>query len=156
MKFVLLTPESSRETWSDEAFRLYTKKITSFVTFERVVLKSPSKDRREAEEKKRAESEALLQKLVATDYVVLCDEKGKVLTSRGFSEKIQQVMTSGKKRCVFVVGGAFGVSESVKARADYKMQLGGLTLNHLVAQTVLLEQIFRSMTIWKGIPYHND
>jgi len=156
MKFILLTFESSRETWSEAAFALYTKKIGALVSFERQVFKSPSKDRKEAEEKKRVEAEVLLQKLLPADFVILCDEIGKTLTSRAFATKVQDVMSSGKKRCVFVVGGAFGVSEGVKARADYTLQLSSMTMNHLVAQTVLLEQIFRSMTIWKGIPYHND
>ncbi|MGE3973035.1 MAG: 23S rRNA (pseudouridine(1915)-N(3))-methyltransferase RlmH [Bdellovibrionales bacterium] len=156
MKLVLLTMESSRETWSEEAFQTYTKKINPLLPFERITLKSPARDRKEASEKIKAESELLIEKILPGDFVVLCDERGKTVTSRAFSDKMQGVLSGGKKRCVFLVGGAYGVSEAIKKRADYTMQLAPFTLNHLVAQTVLMEQIFRSLTIWKNIPYHND
>jgi 23S rRNA (pseudouridine1915-N3)-methyltransferase len=156
MKLAILTFESSRESWSDEVFALYNKKISAMNSFERVALKSPSRGRSESSEKMKAESDLLQSRILPTDFVILCDESGKGVSSRAFFKKMEAVMSSGKKRCLFIVGGAYGVTDVIKARADYTMQLAPFTLNHLVAQTVLLEQIFRALTIWKGIPYHND
>lgn len=69
---------------------------------------------------------------------------------------IEQIQNSGKKRSVFVIGGAFGVDETVKARAQKTICLSSMVLNHLVAKVVVLEQIYRSFTILGHLPYHNE
>jgi 23S rRNA (pseudouridine1915-N3)-methyltransferase len=66
-----------------------------------------------------------------------------------------RVLESGKSRLVFVIGGAYGFSDEVYARADMKWSLSALTFNHWLAQLAALEQVYRGLTILKGIPYHN-
>ena len=83
------------------------------------------------------------------------DERGRELDSYKFSAEIQKAIEANKKRVIWVVGGAFGLSDDSKRRANVTLCLSKLTLNHLVAQTLLLEQIYRGLTIIKGIPYHN-
>ncbi len=156
MKIVLLTIVSNKEPWFQEAKNLYVEKINHFVKFEVEGLKASKQDRASAEQKKKIEGEMLLKYLKSDDFVVLLDERGKSLNSIQFSQWLEREgFQSSQKRIVFIVGGAFGVAEEVKKRAQLTLQMGPWVMNHLVAQTVLMEQIYRALTIMKGLPYHN-
>lgn len=156
MKAVLLTIESSRPSWWTEFRELYSKKINGFLDFEVSTLKSADLGRASSAQKLEKESQLLLAKIRPDDFVVLCDERGRPITSVEFSKKLVGIFESGKKRAVFVIGGAFGVNDVLRARSNLTLNLSPFTLNHLVAQSVLLEQIFRGLSIWKGLPYHNE
>lgn len=156
MKVVLVTIVSNKEPWFQEVRDLYSKKISHMINFEMELIKATKIDRGSAEQKKRLESELLLKSLRSDDLVVLLDERGKSIDSIKFAQWLErETLDSSHRRIVFVVGGAFGASEDLKKRAQLTLQMGPWTLNHLVAQTVLLEQIYRAMTIIKGLPYHN-
>lgn len=155
MKFVLLTIASAEEQWSNEAFDLYTEKISHFMDFEIINLKHKKISRNSSTEKIKSDSEAILANLKDDDFVVLMDEKGKSFDSIQFSKKIENILLSGKKRCVWIIGGAFGVDETIKKRAQLVISMSTFVFNHLVAQVVLMEQIYRSFTIIKNTPYHN-
>lgn len=156
MKWVLYDFKTAREPWFDEAEQVYKKKINPFAVFDVVHLKTMKADRENAEIKKKFEAKQLLEKITSDDYVILLDEKGKKLNSIEFSKAVSTAAESGKKRGVFIIGGAFGVSEDVKARAQKSICLSDLVMNHLVAEVVLLEQIYRAHTILNRIPYHNQ
>lgn len=156
MKFVLLTCASASETWSDEAFELYQKKISPFIGFEIKELKIKKSSRDDRESKVKSDSDALISELRPDDYVILFDERGDIIDSRKFSERISQILLSSKKRAVFIIGGAYGVDERVRQRAQLKISFSKMVMNHLVAQVVALEQIYRAFTILKNLPYHND
>jgi 23S rRNA (pseudouridine1915-N3)-methyltransferase len=155
MKAVLFDFKTAKEEWFDSAVATYTKKISPFMGFEVVHLKSSKSDRDDALAKKKQESEDLLKKITNDDFVILFDEHGKDLDSLQFAKQIEAAQMSAKKRLVFIIGGAFGVSDEVKSRAQVKVSLSKMVMNHLVAETVALEQIYRAFTIIKRIPYHN-
>lgn len=155
MKFVLYNLATAKEDWAVEASELYRKKISFFMPFEIQSLKAKKSAREDAEYKRNEESELILKSLSSDDYVVLFDERGSVFDSITFSKKIENILITSKKRCVFIIGGAFGVNESVRQRADLKISLSPMVMNHLLAQVVSLEQIYRAFTIIKKIPYHN-
>lgn len=155
MKVILLNVATAKEPWADEAFKLYVKKIHHFVPFEIVSLKPKKSAREEAAIKKAEETQLIIDWLQKDDFVVLFDERGKSLDSVQFAKKVETTMSSGKKRIVFIIGGAFGVGEELRKRADLVVTLSPMVMNHLVAQTMALEQIYRAFTIIKGIPYHN-
>ena len=148
--------KTAKEPWFDEAETLYLKKVKPYAAFEVQHLKTIKSDRDEAELKKKFEEKGLLEKITSDDYVILLDEKGQNLDSLQFSQVIQQVSESGKKRGVFIVGGAFGVTDAVKKRAQKSICLSPMTMNHLIAEAVLLEQFYRALTILNRIPYHNQ
>lgn len=156
MKIVLLSVQSGKEEWFQAACDVYSEKISHYASFELSFLKSKAHGREEKQIKCKLESESILEKLKSDDFVVLCDERGKALDSMQFSKQLETWIISGKKRVVFIVGGAFGVSDELKKRAQFTWSLSPMVMNHLVAQTVALEQIYRGLTIWKGIPYHNQ
>lgn len=155
MKFVLYNLATAKEPWADLATELYKKKISHFTSFEIVILKPKKSAREDAEFKKKEESELILKNLTPDDYVVLLDERGQTLDSLKFAKKIESILGSSKKRCVLIIGGAFGVSEEVRARAQLVVSLSPMVFNHLMAQAVLLEQLYRAFTIIHKIPYHN-
>lgn len=156
MKLILLTCASANEDWSEAAKALYQKKISLFMPFEIKELKLKKSARDDKEWKKLSDSEAILAELKSDDFVILFEETGQSFGSREFSNQIQRILNSGKKRMIFVIGGAYGVNEQVQTRANLKVSLSKMVFNHLVAQTVVLEQIFRAFSILKNLPYHND
>ncbi len=155
MKFVLYNLATAKEAWADEACELYKKKISFFISFDIQSLKAKKSAREDADFKRNEESELILKNISNDDFVVLFDERGSSLDSLQFSKKIENILGSSKKRAVFIIGGAFGVNEDVRRRADLKVSLSPMVMNHLMAQTMCLEQIYRAFTIIKKIPYHN-
>jgi 23S rRNA (pseudouridine1915-N3)-methyltransferase len=155
MKFIFLHVQSSKEKWCEEASSLYIEKLKHFVSFEVASLNSKKLARGAATAKVEMESEMILEQITSDDYVVLFDEGGKNLKSEQFASSVETILMSGKKRCVWIIGGAFGVSTELKARAQQKVVLAPFVLNHQVAQVVALEQLYRAFCIIKKLPYHN-
>ena len=155
MKFVLVHLSTAKEDWCEQAVALYTKKISHFIDFEVVPLKPKKASRGDEPSKLNDEAETVLNFLKDGDELVIFDERGKSLTSEKFSDTVRGLHESGKKRIVFLIGGAYGLHDSVKKRARVQLGLAPFVMNHLVAQVVALEQIYRSFTILKGLPYHN-
>lgn len=156
MSIRLLTIQSSKNAWLDIASSEFSEKINHFHKFELVQLKSAKKSREDSLNKKKEESEMLLKNVKEDDYVILFDEKGTALDSKQFSEMIRKLQLSGTKRINFVIGGAFGVDEQVKKRAQKTVKVSDFVLNHHVAMTVALEQIYRAFAIIHNKPYHNE
>ncbi len=156
MKFKFVFLETKAPSWVNEARSEYQKKISPFVPLELRTLKSPSAERDERAIKRTKEGRLLLKEFEPKDLVILFDEKGKLArSSEEFSEKLNRVIQSAKSQAVFCIGGAYGFSDEVLARADERWSLSPLTLNHWLAQLAALEQIYRGLTILRGIPYHN-
>jgi 23S rRNA (pseudouridine1915-N3)-methyltransferase len=100
-----------------------------------------------------AELAATLEKRVPPAHVVALDVEGKAMTSDGFARWLETRMTQGKGKVVFVIGGAEGLPESFRARADEKLSLSTMTLPHRLARLFLCEQLYRAVTILRGEPY---
>lgn len=156
MKIELLTFASPRTDWLNDFSEKYQKKISGFLPFSLTTLKSANKGREQAEAKKKTENEALLKKIDSSAWVIAFDEKGKEFQSRAFSDQLVKGMESGCSKVQFVLGGAYGLDDTVRGKARAVWSLSPLTMSHQVAQVVAMEQIYRALTIWRGIPYHND
>ncbi len=105
---------------------------------------------------KRKEGEAILSSIQGADYLVLLDEKGEQLDSRGFAEWFRLHFVNDSRPMVLLIGGAYGFSEEVYERANAKLSLSKMTFNHELALLILVEQVYRALTIIHGHPYHND
>ncbi|MCC6276939.1 MAG: 23S rRNA (pseudouridine(1915)-N(3))-methyltransferase RlmH [Oligoflexia bacterium] len=141
--------------WLDQLGQDYKKKISYWIDTNIQYFNSPSHDRDAAQKKIESESEILLDALSQDDFVILCDERGSSLSSEEFAKKLEKILAGGKKRIVLIIGGAYGVNDSVKKRADLKLCLSEFTMTHHLAMAVALEQTYRAMTILKGTSYHN-
>jgi 23S rRNA (pseudouridine1915-N3)-methyltransferase len=99
------------------------------------------------------EGERLLERVPATSRLVACDERGDRLTSAQFATLVGDARDRAQD-LAFVIGGAFGLSDDMRGRADRTLQLAPWTLPHELARLVLAEQIYRAGTIVRGEPYH--
>ena len=113
------------------------------------------KELRVKDEKKRIEleGERLLSAIDNSDFVVALDPLGRAYTSVEFAGFLEKHMTENPRDLIFVVGGHAGLSDSVKKRANRLWSLSPLTYSHDLARTVLLEQIYRALTIIRHFPY---
>ena len=117
---------------------------------------------RELEEKRRLpaaelkvrEGALLLEALPADAAVVALDETGKDLSSEEFAKRLGRWRDDGRATVAFVIGGAEGLSDEVRGRADLLLSLGRQTWPHMLVRTMLAEQIYRAQQILAGHPYH--
>jgi 23S rRNA (pseudouridine1915-N3)-methyltransferase len=155
MKLRLLYIQSSKEPWAEAAEAIYAKKLRAFGQFEALALKAKSHARAAAELKRSEESQLLASRLEPHEINVLFDERGKSFSSsESFSGQFQQMLETSKRINLFI-GGAYGVDARLHQQFHFIWSFSGLTMNHHLAKTVALEQVYRAMTIIKGIPYHN-
>jgi 23S rRNA (pseudouridine1915-N3)-methyltransferase len=101
-----------------------------------------------------AEGLKLLSAVEHADFVVLLDEGGRELSSPELAEFVGQQQLAGVKRLAFVIGGFAGVSDELKKRANLRLALSRMTLTHELARVILTEQVYRSLTLLAGSPYH--
>ena len=107
------------------------------------------------EQQKEREGEAIMQRLQPTDTVVLLDERGHQFRSIELASWLERKQQS-VRRLVFVIGGPYGFSPAVYARANEQLSLSKLTFSHQMIRLVFIEQLYRACTIIKGEPYHHE
>lgn len=157
MKITLLVTGDTRTPYLREGIDLYFSRLKHYIPSELQVLPDirTSKAMTEARQKE-LEGQQMLQALQPGDYVALLDERGRELTSREFASWIDTRMVSGLKRLVLIIGGPYGFSQDVYARADTKLSLSRMTFSHEMVRLFIAEQMYRAMTILRGEPYHHD
>ena len=135
----------------------YLKRLNYYAKVTLIVLPDP-KNRKtvSAESQKRQEGEALLRRFGDGDGVVLLDERGEQMRSVDFSAWVQKRMNSGLKRLCFVIGGPYGFSKEVYARADAQISLSAMTFSHQMIRVLFAEQLYRAFTILNNEPYHHE
>ena len=157
MKIVVLTVGKTSEKYLIEGIAQYQNRLKHYTQFEMLeILNIKNAKNFSNTELMKKEGKLILKKSQTSDHLVLLDDKGKDFTSPKFSEKMQGWMLSGKKRLVFVVGGAYGFSEEVYARADEKLSLSKMTFSHQMVRLFFVEQIYRAYTILNNEPYHHQ
>lgn len=157
MEITLLTVGKTSTTYIQTGIDEYCKRLRRYVPFSIKSLPDIKNTKNLSEaQQKTAEGNLILSELTAADMAVLLDERGEMPTSRGFADFLQKGMASGRKRIVFVVGGPYGFSPEVYARADAKISFSRMTFSHEMIRLFFTEQVYRAMTILKGEPYHHD
>lgn len=156
MKILLLQVERTQERWLDEGFSVYAKRLTAYVTFEVHTVNAPKDLRQRSEREQKEGEEKLLMKIIKPeDHVALLDERGKTMTSEEFAEFISGRASRSIKRLVFVVGGPFGFSDGMYARAQEKISMSKMTFSHQMVRVFFAEQLYRAYTIIRGERYHH-
>ena len=105
---------------------------------------------------KAAEAALLLQALPESGPIVALDERGDDLSSNAFANLLSEWRDSGESACGFVIGGADGLDESIRAQATRTVRFGRQTWPHMLARAMLVEQIYRAQQILAGHPYHRE
>lgn len=105
---------------------------------------------------KTKEGAVILSKVQTSDFLILLDERGKVYTSVKFSGYLEQLMSRGYKRVIFLIGGAYGFSDAVYQRANSQLSLSAMTFSHQMVRLFFAEQLYRAFTILNNEPYHHE
>jgi 23S rRNA (pseudouridine1915-N3)-methyltransferase len=113
-----------------------------------------SRARRETD--RRSEEAALIAQRTGPSVTIAFDERGRSLTSQSFAEKLRHWRDEGRPAAAFLIGGADGLDPALRDRADLTVSFGALTLPHQLVRVLALEQIYRSLTILAGHPYHRE
>ena len=157
MKLVLWSIGKQNESYVKEGVEDFTNRISRYFPCEWKIMPTPKNAAAMSDtEQKEAESKILLDSLDPVDYVVLLDERGKMLTSPGLSHLISERAVNGARRIHFIIGGAFGVTEAVRKRADLVWQLSQLVFPHQLVRLILAEQVYRACSILKNEKYHHQ
>lgn len=144
-------------TWLESGIREYVGRLGHYARFVQTVIPELKNARNLREEQiKTAEGASILDRIAPGDRVVLLDENGRLPAgSVALAEWLQGVMNRGTRKLVFVIGGAYGFSDAVYARADERLSLSPLTYSHQMVRLIFAEQLYRAFTILGGEPYHH-
>jgi len=157
MKIALIHTGKTNERHVSEGIEIYSLRIKKYTGFEIITIPDLKNTRNmSGQEQKTKEGNKILQSVGKDDYVVLLDERGKELRTSEFAGWLEKRFTASVKRIVFIIGGAWGFSEEVYSRADFRLSLSKMTFPHQLVRLLFAEQLYRAFTIIKGEPYHHD
>ena len=156
MKIAVLNIGRTGEFWLRDGIAMYESRLRHYVPFEMVYLQEPKPAKNQSEKmQKENEGRIILSALANFDYRVLLDERGKMMSSTGFSAFLQNAMNRGTKNLAFVTGGPYGFSEEVYKAVPDRISLSEMTFSHQMIRLLFLEQLYRGFTIIRGEPYHH-
>ena len=158
LNFKLICVGKMREKFYIDAFEEYRKRLQAYCRLELVEINEQRLNDRPAEKEITAalerEGQEILKAVPADAYLVALCVEGKQMPSEGMAELIAARENSGKPKLCFVIGGSFGLSPTVKARADRKLSMSQMTFPHHLARVMLIEQVYRGFKINEGSQYH--
>jgi 23S rRNA (pseudouridine1915-N3)-methyltransferase len=154
LKLSIWSVGKSHDAYIKEGVELFTKRIGHYYPIDWQLI-VPSK-LTEPTQIKKAEAASILKALAATDVLVLLDEKGKMLSSPGLANLIQQKANQSAQRIVFLIGGAYGVDDEIKSRANFTWSISELVFPHMLVRLILAEQIYRACSILANEKYHHE
>lgn len=147
-----------RERFYIDAFNEYARRLSAYCKFECVELnetKLGDKPSDKEIENALVSESADIEKAIPKDaYVIAMCVGAKQLKSEELAQKINSLALSGRGKICFIIGGSFGMAESVKQRADMRLGMSEMTFPHHLARVMLTEQIYRSFKIIEGSRYH--
>jgi len=156
MKISFWSIGKPHEAYVKEGVEEFTRRILRYYPVEWNILPVPKNaGMLSAMDLKKKESEVVLQWLKTDDFLVALDEKGKQFSSEDLAHFLQQRATASTKQLVFLIGGAFGLDESVLKRANVKWSLSQLTFPHQLVRLILAEQVYRACSILRNEKYHH-
>lgn len=140
-----------------EGIELFTKRISNYYTVEWNIISTPRHAATLSEmDLKKKEGEVIIDFLQKEDYLVLLDEKGKQFTSEELADFLQSRANESTRTIVFLIGGAYGVSDVVKKRANHQWSLSKLVFPHQLVRLILAEQVYRACSINRNEKYHHS
>ncbi|SNR43529.1 23S rRNA (pseudouridine1915-N3)-methyltransferase [Maribacter sedimenticola] len=157
MTIKLLAIGKTDSSQLQELIDVYDKRLQHYINFEIELIPDLKKTKNLSEEQQKSkEGELILKKIAPTDVLIVLDEKGKHYSSVEFSTFLQKKMNSGIKQLVFLIGGPYGFSHEIYAKASGKISLSKMTFSHQMVRLFITEQIYRAYTILRNEPYHHQ
>lgn len=156
MRITTLAIGTRMPAWVDEGVQNYQKRLPRHIDFSfRELSAAPRGGSTSAEKQKEKEGEQMLKALQEPSRVIALDERGKSWTSTQLAKQLEGWLANYPS-VTLLIGGADGLADSCKQRADQMWSLSPLTLPHPLVRVVLAEQIYRAWTLIQGHPYHRD
>ena len=157
MKVTLICVGKVKEKFYQDAIKEYEKRLGAYIKLNTIEINDEKvKVENDSEIALAMEKEGnnILSKIKDTQYVITLEILGKSISSEQFADKIDNIMLTGKSDVVLVIGGSYGLSDSVKKRSDYALSFSKMTFPHQMMRVVLLEQVYRAYRIITGASYH--
>jgi len=151
MAIRILAIGKSHESWVKDGIERYEKRLKRPFNVEWVLIPHSA---RETQQARQEESERLLSRVKPSDFVVLLDERGDSLSSPVLCRQLTAHFTHGK-HVTIIIGGAYGVDETLMARANETWSLSKLVFPHQLVRLLLIEQLYRAQEIENGSAYHH-
>ena len=156
MKISFWSIGKNNEAYIKPGVEEFTERISRYFKVEWNIIPVPKNAASLSEmDLKKKEGETILAWLSKEDYLVALDEGGKQFASEDLATFLQAKANDNVKQIVFLIGGAFGLSNAVLKRANYKWSLSELTFPHQLVRLILAEQVYRACTILKNEKYHH-
>lgn len=157
MKIYFWSVGKSHEPYVKEGIELFTKRISHYFPVEwKIFTTAKNAASLSVEQIKKAEAANILNTLQNDDVLIVLDENGKQWNSIELADFIQQKANEGSKNIIFLIGGAYGMHESVFKRCQFKWSLSKLVFPHQLVRLILSEQIYRACTIIRNEKYHHS
>lgn len=158
MNISIVTVGKLKEKYLKAGIAEYAKRLGAYAKISEVEVadeKAPEQlSEADMEIIKKKEGERILAKIPLDAYVIALAIDGKMKTSEQLAKDIESLMTYGRSKIFFVIGGSLGLHDEVLKRADEKLSFSKMTFPHQLMKLILLEQIYRAFRIMKGEPYH--
>ncbi len=154
LKISIYSVGKTNDTYIKEGVDQFTKRIGHYYPIDWQLI-TPSK-LSDPTQIKKAEATSILKAMSATDVLILLDEKGKMLSSPGLANLIQQKANQSAQKIIFLIGGAYGVDESIQKRANFTWSISELVFPHMLVRLILAEQIYRACSILANEKYHHE
>ena len=154
MKISIWSVGKNHEAYIKDGVAEFTKRISHYYPIDWLII-APSKATQPAAIKKE-EAQNIMKPMASTDVLILLDETGKMLNSPGLAQLIQQKANQSAQRIIFLIGGAYGVSDDIKKRANHTWSLSQLVFPHMLVRLILSEQIYRACSILANEKYHHE
>ena len=158
MKLAILWVGKTSTDYINKAIDTYVQRIGHYMPIEIIEVPDVKNAKNmDTAQLRQKEGELIIKQLRPDDYVVFLDDKGKQMSSTEFAYWIDKTnMNSSIKRLVFVIGGAYGFSLDAYKQAKSFLSISKMTFSHQIIRPILVEQIYRAMTILRGEPYHHE
>lgn len=158
MKINIVTAGKIKEKYLTMGIMEFMKRLTPFANVKFIEINEEKmKENPSAAEKQKTldnEGERLLKQVPAGSHLIVLDVYGKQVSSEELSARFDELGLQGKSHITFLIGGAFGLSEAVRAAANEKISFSRMTFTHQMVRLLLVEQIYRAFKISRGEPYH--
>lgn len=150
MKVTLIAVGKGKSHIATQLLTDYIKRLPWSVTIKEVEVKQSLSERGRI----LKEGEAILAHVTSDAKIVVLDERGKNISSNEFSSTIRDWQNDSYSHLIIIIGGAFGLSDAVRKRADLMLSFGKMTWPHMMVRAMVGEQLYRAHTILSGHPYH--
>jgi len=157
MKVTLLVIGKTDDKLLKELIDKYHKKLKHYSRFSYTEIPDPSRRKSlSIDDQKEQETQKIESLLDKQSKLILLDENGRTFSSRLFASFIENEGLQGNSNLTFVIGGPYGFTDSLKAKAHLLVSLSKMTFTHQMVRLIFSEQLYRAFSILKGEPYHHD